>query len=335
MDRRLGVVIGRRAARLLPVLAAAPPSSSRTPAPSAGSAPNLPSVPGPADFSPQLPSDSRPLKIIPKGLRSFDSDDADFFLELLPGPRDRNGLPDSLRFWKSRVEKTDPDQTFTVGLIYGPSGCGKSSLVKAGLLPRLASSVLAVYVEATADDTETRLLNGVRKRCPQLDSGKASDSTTAPDSLVETLAAMRQGHGIPAGKKVLIVLDQFEQWLHAKKDEPDTELVRALRQCDGARVQCVVMVRDDFWLAVSRFLGDLEVQLVGGKNYALVDLFDPDHARRVLESFGRAFGRIPKRPEAKRGRANPPTTKPSSTKRWRVSRKRAKSSRSACRYSPK
>ena len=38
------------------------------------------------------------------------------------------------------IEETDPDKTFTVGLIYGPSGCGKSSLVKAGLLPRLSES---------------------------------------------------------------------------------------------------------------------------------------------------------------------------------------------------
>ena len=82
--------------------------------------------------------DHQPIKIVPKGLRSFDAQDADFFLELLPGPRDREGLPDSIRFWKTRIEETDPDKTFSVGLIYGPSGCGKSSLVKAGLLPRLS-----------------------------------------------------------------------------------------------------------------------------------------------------------------------------------------------------
>ncbi len=37
-------------------------------------------------------SGSRPIKIVPKGLGSFDEHDADFFLELLPGPRDRDGL---------------------------------------------------------------------------------------------------------------------------------------------------------------------------------------------------------------------------------------------------
>ena len=104
----------------------------------------------------------------PEGLRSFDEHDADFFLELLPGPRDRDGLPDSLRFWKDRSKQTDPDKTFKVGLIYGPSGCGKSSLVKAGLMPRLAKHVLPVYIEATPEETEARLLRGLRKACPDL-----------------------------------------------------------------------------------------------------------------------------------------------------------------------
>ena len=78
---------------------------------------------------------AKKAKVVPKGLRSFGEEDADFFLDLLPGPRDRDGLPESIRFWKTRIEETDADKTFAVGLIYGPSGCGKSSLVKAGLLP--------------------------------------------------------------------------------------------------------------------------------------------------------------------------------------------------------
>lgn len=229
-------------------------------------------------------SDGQPIRIVPKGLRSFDAHDADFFLELLPGARDREGLPDSIRFWKTRIEETDADNTFSVGLIYGPSGCGKSSLVKAGLLPRLSDGVISVYVEATPDATETRLLHGLRKACPDVEDNL---------SLKETLARLRRGQGTAPGKKVLIVLDQFEQWLHAKRQEQNSELVQALRQCDGGNVQCIVMVRDDFWLAVSRFLRDLEVRLVEGENSALADLFDVDHARRVLSAFGRAFGKLP------------------------------------------
>ena len=46
----------------------------------------------------------RQVAVVPKGLRSFDAKDADFFLDLLPGPRDKDGLPESIRFWKHRVE---------------------------------------------------------------------------------------------------------------------------------------------------------------------------------------------------------------------------------------
>jgi serine/threonine protein kinase len=234
-------------------------------------------------------SDTPPLRIVPKGLRAFDAHDADFFPELLPGPRDREGLPDSVRFWKTRIEDTDPDQTFAVGMIYGPSGCGKSSLVQAGLLPRLAQQVAAVYVEATGQDTEVRLLKGLRRQVPELPGDLG---------LAGSLAALRQGRFLQPGRKVLLVLDQFEQWLHARRSDENPELVQALRQCDGGRVQGIVLVRDDFWLAVSRFMGDLEVELLQGRNMALVDLFDPRHARKVLAAFGRAFGALPERADA-------------------------------------
>jgi formylglycine-generating enzyme required for sulfatase activity len=229
-------------------------------------------------------SDSHPIKIVPKGLRSFDAQDADFFLELLPGPRDRQGQPDSIRIWKSRIEEMDVDNRFAVGLIYGPSGCGKSSLVKAGLLPRLAQSVTAVYIEATGEETEARLLKGLRKHCPDL---------PAHLDLIEGLSALRRGQGLPVGKKVVIVLDQFEQWLHARREEEVPELVQALRQCDGGRLQCIVMVRDDFWMAVTRFMRELEVRLIEGQNSAAVDLFPIRHAEKVLAAFGRAFGVLP------------------------------------------
>ncbi len=234
----------------------------------------------------QSDSDQRPIKIVPKGLRSFDEQDADFFLELLPGPRDRDGLPESIRFWKTLIERIDPDKTFRVGLIYGPSGCGKSSLVKAGLLPRLAKHVVTVYVEATPEETEIRLLKTMRRACPDL---------PAEPGLVDALALVRQGRVLRSGQKVLVVLDQFEQWLHAKRGEQNTELIAALRQCDGEHAQAVVMVRDDFWMAATRFMDSLEVELLKGQNTAAVDLFDPRHALKVLTAFGTAYGNLPDR----------------------------------------
>ena len=229
-----------------------------------------------------------PIKVVPKGLRSFDDNDADFFLELLPGPRHADGLPESIHFWKTRIEETAPDRTFAVGVIYGPSGCGKSSLVRAGLLPRLSESVLPVYLEATADDTEVRLLKGLGRHFPDLH---------ADLGLRDTLSALRAGTGSSATNKVLIVLDQFEQWLHAKRSEEGTELALALGQCDGERLQALLMVRDDFWMALTRFMGEMGIALKQWENFAAVDLFDLRHARKVLTAFGQAFGTLPDRLE--------------------------------------
>lgn len=252
---------------------------------------------GPPRVGPDLGEDSattiahprqfETIRIVPKGLYSFDFHDSEFFLTLLPGTRDRNGLPESVRFWKAKAEEPDGGRTFSVGVLYGPSGCGKSSLIRAGVLPRLAGHVTALYVESTPTQTESRLLVAVQRRFPAV--------AGTPD-LYTALLALRTGGAMPPGTKLLIVLDQFEQWLAGCRDDARSTLVRALRQCDGERVQCVIGVRDEFWMGVTRFMHALEVPLVEGHNSAAVDLFSPHHARNVLAAFGRAYGALP--PEA-------------------------------------
>ncbi|MFM7843546.1 MAG: serine/threonine protein kinase, partial [Planctomycetota bacterium] len=246
-----------------------------------------------ADFATELRNWSQPtdasddpaaIKVVPKGLRSFDAHDQRFFLSLLPGPRDRDGLPESLRFWKSRIEESDPQLSFRVGLMYGPSGCGKSSLMKAGLLPRLSDEVVRVFLEATPDQTEPQLLRGLRRACADL----PSDAT-----LVSAVTAIRRGLIIPAGRKLLLVIDQFEQWLYARGATSNAELAQALRQCDGERIQAILLVRDDFYSSANRLMQQLEIPLREGHNQTLVDLFDLLHARQTLAEFGRAYGRLP------------------------------------------
>jgi formylglycine-generating enzyme required for sulfatase activity len=235
------------------------------------------------------------VRIVPKGLRSFDQGDADFFLRLLPGPHDRRGLPEGIRFWKTRIEDADPETAFRAGIIYGPSGCGKSSLVKAGLLPRLDRTIVKVYIEAAGAGTEERLLRTLRRQLPGLNDGAPAERG---DGLAKMLAAVRRAEGVmrgglASGERLLLVIDQFEQWLHAHGGEEEAELVLALRQCDGVRIQCLLMVRDDFWLAVSRFMQALEVRVAEGDNSRLADLFDERHARKVLAALGVAFGALP------------------------------------------
>src|SRR4029079_9631522 len=95
--------------------------------------------------------------VTPRGLRAFSAADFDFFPALLPGPHGADGLPESIRFWKQRIESRATDESCRVGLMYGPSGCGKSSLLRAGLLPRLDERIVTVCVNATATGTELDL----------------------------------------------------------------------------------------------------------------------------------------------------------------------------------
>lgn len=228
--------------------------------------------------------------VVPKGLRSFGPEDAEFFLRLLPGPHDREGLPESLKFWKARIESSDPESAFRVGLIHGPSGCGKTSLIRAGLLPRLGKSVVPIYVEALRDGTEDRLLGKLQRALRKVQASTETD-------LVSALAALRQGAGLEPGQKALIVLDQLEQWLLGHAGHLATSpLVAAMRQADGLRVQFLLMVRDDFWSASARLFDELEIPMDSESNLRMVDLFDPVHARRVLQFFGQAYECLPARP---------------------------------------
>ncbi|MCA9048733.1 MAG: serine/threonine-protein kinase, partial [Planctomycetaceae bacterium] len=218
--------------------------------------------------------------IVPRGLRSFGAQDAGFYADLLPGPRTREGVPECVQFWIQRLSGSDADSTFRVGLLYGPSGCGKSSLVKAAILPRLPSHVGAVYIEATPGETEQRLLRGLCRQFPELDRGLG---------LTQSLQWLRRNHD----GKVVIIIDQLEQWLHSNDPDPGCELIRAFGQCDGGKLQAVVMIRDDFAMAAARFMEVLDVPIVQGENFATVDLFDERHAGGVLACFGQAFGKLP------------------------------------------
>lgn len=226
------------------------------------------------------------IAVVPKQLESFDELDREFFLALLPGPYREDGLPESLFVWKRRIERPDGDRTFRVGVMYGPSGCGKSSYVKAGLLPRLGEQVVSVHLEATKDATEVELLGLLRKRWPDL----------PPElDLAETCVALRDGSLLAPDTKLLIVIDQFEQWLQGRAEEDYGALSAALHACDGARLQCLLLIRDDFWTPLTRFLRHVQVRMEEGKNAVMVDLFDKRHAKKVLILFGRALDALPKR----------------------------------------
>jgi serine/threonine protein kinase len=209
-------------------------------------------------FATDLPThapDAQRARIVRKGLRTFDAGDADFFREWLPGPHDRSRLPESIHFWKARIDSVGPDSAFAVGLTSVPSGGGTSSLVKADLLPGLTNSMKVVYVETTAEETSARLLKELGRQLPDLPSDL---------DLIETLTCLRRGRFLGPNQKTLLVFNKFEEWLHANRADLDRGLVQAMRQCDGQRLQCLLMVEDELWSAVSRFAKAMQIEIVEG-----------------------------------------------------------------------
>ncbi len=217
---------------------------------------------------------------LPKGLRPLETSDVSDFLPMLPGPRDARGIPQSVQFWKTRIEADASREPFRVGLLYGPSGSGKSSFVRSGLLPILSDRIVPIYLEAHRSKTEENLRRALERAVPSLPQEL---------SLSELVTRVRRGEGLPDGNKLLIIIDQLEQWLHGNPQPSETELVKSLRQCDGERVQTLLLVRDDFWSATSRLMQAIEVPIVDGTNSALLEPFDEKHVRRLVAGWYQAI----------------------------------------------
>ena len=129
---------------------------------------------GRRDAHPEAPRE-RQVKVVPKGLRSFDEHDADFFLELLPGPRRGGRTP------REHPLLEDPDRGDRPGQDL-PGGCDLRAVrlrqVVAGQGGLTAQSGRTHPVDSSRsdpDETETRLLKGFRKPMPRIADGLRTD----------------------------------------------------------------------------------------------------------------------------------------------------------------
>ncbi len=223
------------------------------------------------------------IAVVPHGLRPFDAHDSDFFRFLVPGPRDRTGTPESIRFWTHSILSQNEETGFRVGVLMGPSGSGKSSLMKAGVIPLVEQEVTVITIDAKPEGLEAGLLQQIQR---------SIGGHIRENNLVDQLTAIRSSGDRPGGKKLLIVIDQFEQWLNQHRDSGTDELRDALRQCDGLHAQAILIVRDDFVLGISSFMDEIEEALQQNQNFATVEPFGIAHAVQVLAAFGRAYGAI-------------------------------------------
>lgn len=227
--------------------------------------------------------------VMTHGLRAFTQRDADYFFELLPGQRDAQGMPETIVFWQQRLRAgaNSPNQGFTVGLIYGPSGCGKTSFVCAGLLPRVKEEFEIIYLECDARHTESKLSRQLNQKIPELGS---------VELLEDKLRRLRLDTDLLHSKRLLLVMDQFEQWLRPPRQLQREALVEALRQLDGEKLSCLILVRDDYWMGITQLMRALDQRIQEGINAMAYPLFDRGHAEKVLTTFGQSMNRLPRDP---------------------------------------
>ncbi|MGH3777734.1 MAG: TIR domain-containing protein, partial [Pseudonocardiaceae bacterium] len=180
------------------------------------------------------------------GLRAFDVDMHRAFFGR------RREVDELVRLLRSLVERGERQ----IVVVVGPSGCGKSSLVRAGLLPAMTGepgwATLTPFVPGTdpvaalsqelahaAGSTPSR----IRQRLEE-DSGLAL--------AVEDLCA----GGSPPRRRLLVVIDQFEEILTRSSATSRAQLAEILLPAVAGPVQVVATIRSEF---LDSLLADLNL----------------------------------------------------------------------------
>ncbi|MFE9578041.1 TIR domain-containing protein [Nocardia sp. NPDC006044] len=145
------------------------------------------------------------------------------------------------------ANRSDP----AIQLVIGPSGCGKSSLVRAGVIPRIAGEPLWSPLEPIVPGTDpvgalARSLATARARAGlDRDPPFQRDRLTGNgfrDAANELLFAEQAG----ADRKLLLVIDQFEEMLRRTPARERAEFVEVLLPAIGGPVQVLATLRPEF-----------------------------------------------------------------------------------------
>ncbi|WP_167768744.1 TIR domain-containing protein [Nocardia sp. CS682] len=176
-------------------------------------------------------------------------------------------------------------------LVIGPSGCGKSSLVRAGVIPRIAGEPLWSPLEPIVPGTDpvgalARSLASARRRV-----GLDRETVFQRDRLIgngfrdvadEILLAEQAG----ADRKLLLVIDQFEELLRRTAWRERAEFVDLLLPAIGGPVQVLATLRPEFLEPLG---ADVALSRIPTRTHPVLPLRN-EALRAVIEGPARVAG---------------------------------------------
>jgi hypothetical protein len=229
-----------------------------------GTRPRFKQVPPPA--APELPASPY------KGLVPFSEADASFFFG-----RDSERAIIAANLRSSRLT-----------LLYGESGTGKSSVLRAGVIPDLRRDMrqnletsgeprLAVVAySAWNDDPAEGLARAVDEAIDELVEGRPAPTDASLSERFRDAAKQ-------IGGKILVILDQFEEYFLYHRGEPaETVFARAFIEAANQaelRVNFLVSIREDALAKLDVFQGEIPHLF---DNYLRIDHLDVDAARAAI-----------------------------------------------------
>jgi len=213
-----------------------------------------------------------------KGLRPFGFDDAEIYLKL----QRRQSLVDCLGVLN--------DSSFRFGVLMGESGCGKTSFLQAGIWPRLTQPegrLRAVYVRFSDQDPLITIRRAIvaQLELPEEWLTTLAQTPTEIEASQGFIALLHQAVEA-AGKPVVLLLDQFEQFfVHYRQPSERHPFVEALatwyRHPHPPAVKVLVSIRSDMLY----FLDDLHKAMayaLGPQEVIHLKKFTPTEATNIL-----------------------------------------------------
>jgi len=221
-------------------------------------------------YAPEEPPDPSEPEVCPfRGLAPFDAAHAEYFFG-----RERLVAELVARLVGS-----------TLLAVVGPSGSGKSSAVRAGLLPALAGGV----VPGSERWRRAVMRPGERPLAELSRTLARAVPETGPEDAAPWIADALER--LPAGERLVLCVDQFEEVFVACRDEAEREafldaLVEGAADPDE-RLVVVLAIRADFY---GRCAEHADLSTLVSANQVLVGPMRRDELRRAIELPARRAG---------------------------------------------